>query len=157
MAPRGPRRRSLARGGDPEALERAVAGVDFERGRRRWWWRPLAALQWIGLAGLLAGLTWLTALFVADYLRLGLPEPRTWGPRASPRRRSCSRGGAHGRGPGAARARAARASARRHGARVRSALLRGCRGVAEELVGTPVRRLVAEQTRLRRALRAARS
>ncbi|WP_129658780.1 GTPase [Rothia halotolerans] len=142
----------------PEALERAVAGVDFERGRRRWWWRPLAALQWLGLAGLVAGLGWLTALFAADYLRLGLPEPPTLRGTGIPAPTALLVWGAlMALVLGLAGRWAARLSARRHIARVRAAMLRGCRETAEELVGTPVRRLVAAQTRLRRALRAARA
>lgn len=58
-------------------LERAVASIDFKVQKKRWWWLLLNGLQWLGLLLGLVGLLWLTALALADYFQLMLPEPPT--------------------------------------------------------------------------------
>lgn len=128
----------------PADLERAVSAADFEQGVRRWWWRPLAVLQWIALAALLVGLGWLGLWWFGEYLRLSLPEPPGWPGESALSRvpipsvlaiggilasvllsllgTACSR-----------------LSARRHARRLHDQLLRGCREVAETRVGDPMR------------------
>ena len=128
----------------PAMQARAVSAADFEQGVRRWWWRPLAVLQWIALAALLVGLGWLGLWWFGEYLRLSLPEPPGWPGESALSRvpipsvlaiggilasvllsllgTACSR-----------------LSARRHARRLHDQLLRGCREVAETRVGDPMR------------------
>jgi GTP-binding protein EngB required for normal cell division len=63
----------------PDALDRAVARTDLDLDRRRRWWQVVRVLQWILLAGVVAGLVWLAASFVLAYLQLPPLPPVTWG------------------------------------------------------------------------------
>lgn len=58
-----------------DSLDRAVAGVDLETGRRPAWWRAVGALQWLAAAAMLVGLVWLGAIYAAQWFML--PEPPT--------------------------------------------------------------------------------
>ncbi|CAM5792558.1 GTPase [Cellulomonas persica] len=68
----------------PEALDRAVAGTPLLPERPVWWWRVLAALQWVLLAAALVGALWLGGLALAAYLQLDGPGTPVWGPAPAP-------------------------------------------------------------------------
>lgn len=60
-------------------LDKAVAGVDYERGRVPWWWRLLGFLQVLLAAAAVAGAAWLAGLWLLDYLRMPPPTtPMLW-------------------------------------------------------------------------------
>ena len=61
--------------GLPDALDQAVARARFP-GRSAWWFL-FDAVQWLALAGTVAGLAWLLGLAAADYFRIALPPPPT--------------------------------------------------------------------------------
>lgn len=61
----------------PGEIERAIATVHYDAEKRRWWWHLLNALQWAGIIAALVGLLWLTALALATYFQIVLPEPPT--------------------------------------------------------------------------------
>ncbi|WP_237232851.1 dynamin family protein [Rothia nasisuis] len=61
----------------PAEIERAAATVHYDANKKRWWWHLLNMIQWIGLGVALVGLLWLTALAVASYFQIVLPEPPT--------------------------------------------------------------------------------
>ncbi len=61
----------------PEALERAIASVDFGATKKRWWWVLLNIVQWLAIVLALAGLLWLTGLALAQYFQIPLPEAPT--------------------------------------------------------------------------------
>ncbi|WP_248960728.1 GTPase [Sphaerisporangium perillae] len=58
-----------------EALDRAVSVTSMGAGRRPRWWRAVGLLQWLLFAAMVAGVAWLSVLFVVDYLRF--PEVPT--------------------------------------------------------------------------------
>ncbi|WP_084964524.1 GTPase [Thermoactinospora rubra] len=58
-----------------DVLDRTVATTVLAGTRRPRWWRFVGAVQWLLLATMLAGILWLTVLFVMDYALL--PEPPT--------------------------------------------------------------------------------
>jgi hypothetical protein len=63
-----------------DALDRAVATTDLDLERHRRWWNLVRVLQWLLVAGVLAGLAWLGSAFVLAYLQLPpLPKVRWWG------------------------------------------------------------------------------
>ncbi|TDD98288.1 GTP-binding protein [Jiangella asiatica] len=67
----------------PAALEKAVTATDFGITRRPRWWRLFNLLQWLALLTAMAGVVWLVALALGDFLRfevatpwvLGIPVP----------------------------------------------------------------------------------
>ncbi|MDO4898242.1 MAG: dynamin family protein [Rothia sp. (in: high G+C Gram-positive bacteria)] len=61
----------------PAEIERAIATVHYDAEKKRWWWHLLNAFQWVGLLAALVGLLWLTALAVAGYFQIVLPDPPT--------------------------------------------------------------------------------
>jgi GTP-binding protein EngB required for normal cell division len=64
----------------PDALDRAVATTDLDLAAHRTWWQAVRVLQWLLLAGVVAGLAWLGAAFVLAYLQLPpLPDVTWWG------------------------------------------------------------------------------
>ncbi|MCF4119723.1 GTP-binding protein HSR1 [Antribacter sp. KLBMP9083] len=64
----------------PGALDHAVALTWLETVRRPWWWQAVNVLQWALVTVVVAGLLWLTALFLFAYLQLpSLPTP-VWTP-----------------------------------------------------------------------------
>jgi len=77
-------RRAATADGLADDLDLAVAGTRLLPARPAVWWRVVGGLQWMLLAAALAGLAWLGALWLLDYLRL--PEPRTaqWGSLPAP-------------------------------------------------------------------------
>lgn len=77
-------RDAVSSGDLPDELDRAVAGTPLLPDRSAGWARALGGLQWVLLAGAVAGLLWLAVLAGTAYLRL--PEPRTpqWGPLPAP-------------------------------------------------------------------------
>lgn len=58
----------------PDALDQAIAHTDIGAGKGSWWWPFVGTVQWIALAGALAGAGWLAVLFVLGYLQLPVPE-----------------------------------------------------------------------------------
>ena len=67
-AVRATTRRSGA--GLSDALDRAVATTDLDVDRHRRWWSAVRVLQWVLVAGVVAGLGWLGAAFLLAYLQL---------------------------------------------------------------------------------------
>ncbi|WP_421082942.1 dynamin family protein [Rothia nasimurium] len=61
----------------PVEIERAAATVHYDAQKKRWWWHLLNILQWLALGAALVGLLWLTALALAGYFQIILPEPPT--------------------------------------------------------------------------------
>ncbi|HEY3437220.1 MAG TPA: GTPase [Actinotalea sp.] len=62
-----------------DALDRAVAGTRVISARRPLWWSVVGTLQWLVLAGMVAGLLWLGVLAALGALRMPVPDPPTWG------------------------------------------------------------------------------
>ncbi|MGM0384988.1 MAG: LapA family protein, partial [Actinomycetota bacterium] len=61
------------------ALDTAVAGVDYERDRKPWWWRVVGVLQVLLIVAAVVGSVWLGGLHVMDYLRMPPPiTPMLW-------------------------------------------------------------------------------
>ncbi|GAA3809337.1 hypothetical protein GCM10022226_32090 [Sphaerisporangium flaviroseum] len=59
-----------------ERLDRAVSVTSVGAGRRPRWWRVAGLLQWMLFVAMVAGIGWLSGLFVLDYLRFPeLPTP----------------------------------------------------------------------------------
>ncbi|GII88338.1 hypothetical protein Ssi03_63280 [Sphaerisporangium siamense] len=58
-----------------DRLDQAVSVASVGAGRRPRWWRAVGVLQWLVFAVMIAGLLWLSALFLVDYMRL--PEVPT--------------------------------------------------------------------------------
>lgn len=59
------------------ALDTAVAGVDYEHGRR--WWRAVGFLQILLVVAAVVGAVWLGGLYLLDYLQIPLPTtPLLW-------------------------------------------------------------------------------
>ncbi|GII65231.1 hypothetical protein Skr01_53160 [Sphaerisporangium krabiense] len=58
-----------------DRLDQAVSVTSVGAGRRPHWWRAVGVLQWLVFAVMVAGLLWLSALFLVDYMRL--PEVPT--------------------------------------------------------------------------------
>ncbi|MEU8267241.1 GTPase [Sphaerisporangium sp. NPDC049002] len=71
------RRAARSRADDlAESLDRAVSVTSVSSGRRPRWWRAVGLLQWLLFATLLAGVLWLSGLFLLEYLRFPeLPTP----------------------------------------------------------------------------------
>ncbi len=66
------RRASVARLDDlNDRLDRALASTDLGAARIPAWTKAVRALQWLLITAALAGLAWLTAIGVANYLQLG--------------------------------------------------------------------------------------
>ncbi|WP_346923386.1 dynamin family protein [Rothia sp. (in: high G+C Gram-positive bacteria)] len=61
----------------PSEIERAIATVHYDAGKKRWWWQVLNVFQWLGIVAALVGLLWLTGLALATYFQIVLPEPPT--------------------------------------------------------------------------------
>jgi hypothetical protein len=62
----------------PDGVDAAITRTDL--GASMHWWRVLAAVQWVLLAALLAGLLWLGLLAVGTYVRLPeVPTPEVVG------------------------------------------------------------------------------
>lgn len=61
----------------PQGLERAVARTDYKAQKKQWWWVLLNIIQWIAIATTLGGLLWLSALALAQYFQIVLPDPPT--------------------------------------------------------------------------------
>lgn len=61
----------------PQGLERAISLTDFKAQKKQWWWSVLNVVQWLCLVTMVAGLVWLTALAVAAYFQIVLPDPPT--------------------------------------------------------------------------------
>jgi GTP-binding protein EngB required for normal cell division len=57
----------------PDSLDQALARTDLGSNRKAWWWPVVGLLQWIALAGALAGALWLLGLFVLGYLQFEVP------------------------------------------------------------------------------------
>ena len=74
------RRQATARADDlPDALDRAITGVDLGVERVPLWWRVAGALQWALAVAAAGGAGWLALLAVNGYLRLpDPPTPRVW-------------------------------------------------------------------------------
>jgi GTP-binding protein EngB required for normal cell division len=75
-------RRATRSGQDtlPDRVDRAIATTDLDLSGHRRWWQAVRVLQWLLVAGVVAGLGWLAAAFVLAYLQLPpLPEVRWWG------------------------------------------------------------------------------
>ncbi|WP_405142177.1 50S ribosome-binding GTPase [Sphaerisporangium sp. NBC_01403] len=71
------RRSARSRADDlAENLDRAMAVTSVGSGRRPRWWRAVGLLQWLLFATMLAGVLWLSGLFLLEYLRFpALPTP----------------------------------------------------------------------------------
>ncbi|MEV7965573.1 GTPase [Sphaerisporangium sp. NPDC088356] len=71
------RRAARSRADDlAENLDRAVSVTSVGSGRRPRWWSMVGLLQWLLFATMLAGLLWLSGLFLLQYLRFPeLPTP----------------------------------------------------------------------------------
>jgi len=64
----------------PDGVDAAITRTDLGASMHRTWWRVLAAVQWVLLAALLAGLLWLGLLAVGTYVRLPeVPTPEVVG------------------------------------------------------------------------------
>lgn len=55
------------------ALDSAVAGVDYERERKPWWWTAMGFLQILLILAAVVGGVWLGGLYLMDYLRMPAP------------------------------------------------------------------------------------
>ena len=74
-------RATTRRSGDglSDALDRAVATTDLDVDRHRRWWSAVRVLQWVLVAGVVAGLGWLGSAFLLAYLQLPpLPQVVWW-------------------------------------------------------------------------------
>jgi GTP-binding protein EngB required for normal cell division len=64
----------------PDQVDRAVATTDLDLSGHRRWWQAVRVLQWLLVAGVVAGLGWLAASAVLVYLQLPpLPRVIWWG------------------------------------------------------------------------------
>ena len=61
-----------------DVLDRTVVRVPVAAVRVPWTWRVLAFLQWVLLAGAVAGVLWLVVLAALGWLRLPVPETPVW-------------------------------------------------------------------------------
>ena len=119
-----------------DALDRAVATADLPTSSPSWW-RGVGLLQWILAAAMLAGLLWLLADGVVDWL--GLPELPHREVASLPLQTVLAIGGAlAGVLVGAVARRANAAAARRRASQTRGALAKSASGVADELVIAPI-------------------
>ncbi|WP_214416219.1 GTPase [Sphaerisporangium fuscum] len=134
-----------------ERLDVAVAVTASDAGRRPRWWRAAGLLQWVIFAAMLAGLLWLSGLFLVDYLRLPpVPTPML-GPVPWPT--ALLAGGALAGVLVALLCRLVAAfAARRRARKVRQALLAAVDAVGRELVLDPVGEELARARRFARLL-----
>ena len=63
----------------PDRVDRAIATTDLDLAQHRRWWQVIRVLQWLLVATVVAGLSWLGLSFLLAYLQLPpLPEVTWW-------------------------------------------------------------------------------